>query len=286
MPRKRLTLIGGVTAFVAGLALMSAVPYRFFPMNERDQLIVDLWMPAGTRLAGTDEALRRLADAVRKESGVQSVSAFTGGGAPRFYYNHNPEPPTPNFGELLINTASPEATNALVERLHSRAGQTVPEGWVYVKPLQQGPVFAAPNEVRLVGDNAELLRRTATASRESLSARQAAHTFTPTGAMKSSHSDSTCERRWPRVSACRRRTSLRNSPAPLPALPSRRSGKANAISTSPSDSMPPSVREWTTLARRRSCRRPPARGSRCAKWPTSRRSFARAASFGAMEFGR
>ena len=101
-------------AFVAGLALMSAVPYRFFPMNERDQLIVDLWMPAGTRLAGTDEVLRRLADAVRREPGVRSVAAFTGGGAPRFYYNHNPEPPTPNFGQLLINTASPEATNALV----------------------------------------------------------------------------------------------------------------------------------------------------------------------------
>ena len=104
MPRKRLTMIGAVMAFVAGLALMSAVPYRFFPMNERDQLIVDLWMPAGTRLAGTDEALRRLADAVRRESGVRSVAAFAGGGAPRFYYNHNPEPPTPNFGELLINT--------------------------------------------------------------------------------------------------------------------------------------------------------------------------------------
>ncbi len=158
MPRKRLTLIGGVTAFAAGLALMSAVPYRFFPMNERDQLIVDLWMPAGTRLAGTDDALQRLANVVRKESGVRSVAAFTGGGAPRFYYNHNPEPPTPNFGELLINTASPEATNELVQRLHSRAGQTVPEGWVYVKPLQQGPVFAAPNEVRLIGDNADLLR--------------------------------------------------------------------------------------------------------------------------------
>jgi multidrug efflux pump subunit AcrB/outer membrane protein TolC len=158
MPRKRLTMIGAVVAFVAGLALMSAVPYRFFPMNERDQFIVDLWMPAGTRFAGTDEALKRLADAVRHESGVRSVASFTGGGAPRFYYNHNPEPPTPNFGELLINTASPEATEALVHQLSKHANQIVPEGWVYVKPLQQGPVFAAPNEVRLVGDNADLLR--------------------------------------------------------------------------------------------------------------------------------
>jgi len=158
MPRKRLTMIGAVVAFVAGLALMSAVPYRFFPMNERDQLIVDLWMPAGTRLAGTDAVLRRIEDAVRREPGVQSVAAFVGAGAPRFYYNHNPEPPTPNFGELLINTISAEATTTLVHRLHDQLGQVAPEGWVYVKPLQQGPVFAAPNEVRLVGDDARLLR--------------------------------------------------------------------------------------------------------------------------------
>ncbi len=46
MPRKRLAMAGAVAAFVAGLALMSAVPYRFFPMNERDQLIVDLWTSA------------------------------------------------------------------------------------------------------------------------------------------------------------------------------------------------------------------------------------------------
>jgi len=134
------------------------VPYRFFPMNERDQLIVDLWMPAGTRFAGTDEALGKLADSVRREAGVRTVAAFTGGGAPRFYYNHNPEPPTPNFGELLINTESPEATQALVHRLSGHANQIVPEGWVYVKPLQQGPVFAAPNEVRLISDDADLLR--------------------------------------------------------------------------------------------------------------------------------
>jgi multidrug efflux pump subunit AcrB/outer membrane protein TolC len=158
MPRKRLTMIGAVVAFVAGLALMSVVPYRFFPMNERDQFVVDLWMPAGTRLAGTDEVMHRLENALRQEPGVSSVAAFVGGGAPRFYYNHNPEPPTPNFGQLLINTASSEATTTLVHRLHERLGRLVPEGWVYVKPLQQGPVFAAPDEIRLVGDDAQLLR--------------------------------------------------------------------------------------------------------------------------------
>ena len=157
MPRKRLTIIGAVVAFVAGLALMAAVPYRFFPMNERDQFIIDLWMPAGTRLSGTDEVLRRLEKDIHGEKGVRSVAAFVGGGAPRFYYNHNPEPPTPNFGEMLINTTSPEATDELVHTLQRRLDALAPEGWVYIKPLQQGPVFAAPNEIRLVGDDPKLL---------------------------------------------------------------------------------------------------------------------------------
>ena len=96
----------------------------------------------------------------------------------------------------------------------------VPEGWVYVKPLQQGPVFAAPNEIRLVSDNAAQLRHTATASRESSRTRRAANTFTPIGAMKSSRSDSTCGQRSRRVSGCRTRTSRRSSPAHSRALPS------------------------------------------------------------------
>jgi outer membrane protein TolC/preprotein translocase subunit SecF len=45
-----------------------------------------------------------------------------------------------------------------VHRVSERLGRIAPEKWVYVKPLQQGPVFAAPNEIRLVGDDAKLLR--------------------------------------------------------------------------------------------------------------------------------
>jgi hypothetical protein len=40
--------------------MVSSIPLTRFDgmMNERDQLIVDLWMPAGTRLAGTDDGRR------------------------------------------------------------------------------------------------------------------------------------------------------------------------------------------------------------------------------------
>jgi len=158
MPRKRTLLVGAVLAFAAGLMLMTSVPYRFFPLNERDQFIIDVWMPAGTRLEGTDAVVRRVEGALRRIDGVRQVATFVGAGAPRFYYNLNPEPPTPNYGELLVNTRSAEATNEIIGQLQGRIDRLAPEAWVYVKPMQQGPVIAAPNEVRLVGDDQAALR--------------------------------------------------------------------------------------------------------------------------------
>jgi len=158
MPRKRTTLVGAVVAFAGGLLLMRAVPYRFFPMNERDQFVIDVWMPAGTRLEGTDGVMRRLERELRATDGVRQVTTFVGQGAPRFYYNLNPEPPTPNYGQFLVRTRSPRATEQIVESLQGRLDRAAPAAWVYLKPLQQGPVIAAPNEVRLVGDDPAALR--------------------------------------------------------------------------------------------------------------------------------
>ncbi|HEY2026307.1 MAG TPA: efflux RND transporter permease subunit [Gemmatimonadaceae bacterium] len=158
MPRKRLTLVGAAAAFAAGVALLSAVSYRFFPLNERDQFIVDVWMPAGTRVEGTNAVVRQLEAELRRTDGVRSTASYVGAGAPRFYYNLDPEPPTPNYGELVVTTNSPEMTTEIIRHLYRRLDGVAPDAWVYVKALQQGPAIPAPIEVRLVGDDPRALR--------------------------------------------------------------------------------------------------------------------------------
>ena len=158
MPHRRTTLFGAVFAFVAGIALFTAVPYRFFPLNERDQFIIDVWLPAGTRVEGTNAVMRRLEAELRRTAGVRTVATFVGAGAPRFYYNLSPEPPSPNYGEFVVTAESPDQTMRIVRLLSKRLDRVAPEAWVYVKPLQQGPVIPAPIEVRLVGDDPQTLR--------------------------------------------------------------------------------------------------------------------------------
>jgi len=117
MPRKALTLGVAAGAFGMGLLMIRAIPQRFFPSAERNQFIVDVWTPEGSRLESTDSTVERIASAVRGTHDVRTVATFVGAGSPRFYYNVNPEPPASNYGQLLVNTTSAEATSRLVGSL-------------------------------------------------------------------------------------------------------------------------------------------------------------------------
>ena len=161
MPRKALTLTIAAAAFVLGVVMMSGIPSRFFPSAERDQFVVDVWTPEGTRVESTDSVVERVATAIRKSPGVRTVATFTGAGAPRFYYNISPEQPQSNYGQLLVNTASVEATIQLVGSLREPLAAVAPEARIYVKELQQGAQQAAPIEIRINGSDLTTLRQLA-----------------------------------------------------------------------------------------------------------------------------
>jgi multidrug efflux pump subunit AcrB/outer membrane protein TolC len=153
MPRKTATLAIAAGAFVMGLLMFKAIPTRFFPSAERDQFVVDIWTPEGTRIETTDSIVQRLADKVRSTHDVRTVSSFVGGGAPRFYYNVSAEPPAANYGQLVVNTASIEATVELVRELRGPLSALAPEARVLVKELQQGGTYPSPVEVRISGED-------------------------------------------------------------------------------------------------------------------------------------
>jgi multidrug efflux pump subunit AcrB len=161
MARRGLTMVLAAVAFLVGVGLFGLLPNRFFPPAERNQFVIDVWMPEGTRLEATDQVLRRIEERVRAEKEVAHVAAFVGTGAPRFYYNFDPEPSTTNFGQLIVNTASIHATERITRALEPVLGPLAPEARVVVKELQQGAALKAPIEVRLIGPDLPTLNRIA-----------------------------------------------------------------------------------------------------------------------------
>jgi len=158
MKFKPAAVVLGIAAVAAGAFVLSHIPERFFPFAERDQFVVDVWLPEGWKVEATESAVKRIEDVLRNEKEVVNYTSFVGSSFPRFYYNVNPQLPDKNYAQLLVSTTSAEVTPELVKELRSRLAQAAPEARVFLSELQQGPVQLAAIEVRLTGEDERVLR--------------------------------------------------------------------------------------------------------------------------------
>jgi multidrug efflux pump subunit AcrB/outer membrane protein TolC len=159
MRRKPMALAAGVFAVIGGALTLQHIPQRFFPFAERDQFVVDVWLPEGWKVEATDSAVRRIEAVLGHEKEVVNYTSFVGSSAPRFYYNVNPQLPDKNYAQLLVATTSAEATTRLVESLRPKLAQAAPEARVFLRELQQGPTQEAAIEVRITGEDDKVLER-------------------------------------------------------------------------------------------------------------------------------
>ena len=153
MQNKRTVLLSSVLAFAAGVGILLLVPQLLFPLAERDQFVMDVWLPEGAKIEATDAAVRRIEEVLSQEPLVKEYTSFLGESAPRFYYNVNPQAPAGNYAQILVNTKKVKGTPELVARLRQKLPEAAPEAKVFVKELQQGQVMEAPVEVRISGDD-------------------------------------------------------------------------------------------------------------------------------------
>ena len=155
--RRKILICAGIS-FVVGFGILGLVPQQFFPLAERDQFIMDVWLPEGSRIEATDAAIRQIETVLQKNPDIRSYASFIGSSSPRFYYNVNPQPPAANYAQILINTDSAKKTPELIEEFRSQLPAVAPEAQVFVEGLQQGDQMSAPVEVRISGDDLDTLR--------------------------------------------------------------------------------------------------------------------------------
>jgi multidrug efflux pump subunit AcrB/outer membrane protein TolC len=156
---KPAAVVLGVLAVAGGGFVLHKLPERFFPFAERDQFVVDVWLPEGWKVEATEAAVRRIESILSQHKDVVNYTSFVGSSFPRFYYNVNPQLPDKNYAQLLVSTTSAEVTPELVRELRPRLAQAAPEARVFLSELQQGPVQLAAIEIRFSGDDERVLRQ-------------------------------------------------------------------------------------------------------------------------------
>jgi multidrug efflux pump subunit AcrB len=159
---RRKTVVGATLAALAlGVAAMvGPVQKQFFPSSDRSEVLVSIWLPAGSAIGRTDEVARRIEAILAPLPEVRSLSTYVGRGAPRFFISANPEEPDPAFAKIVAVTQGVEAREKVIALLeaHRQAGEFA-EARIRVHRLLYGPPVPWPVAFRVVGPDLEELRR-------------------------------------------------------------------------------------------------------------------------------
>ena len=143
---------------VGGIALMPTLDVAFFPPADRDQFHIEVRLPAASSIAKTEALAHEVESMVRELPGVVRVSSFIGESAPMMYYNVlTNEDNNPAFLHLIVDTVSLEATNQQVPGLQQSLDKRFPQAQSVVRKYEQGSPFKAPIELRVYGDDLEVL---------------------------------------------------------------------------------------------------------------------------------
>ena len=112
-----LVLTGGV--FAAAIYAATFIPQAFFPSGDRNQYLIYLDLPAGTRIEETDRTVRELSAWLqdkKKNPEITGTIAYVGNGGPRFFLSLSPVDPDPFVGFLIVNTQTNKEVPELVKR--------------------------------------------------------------------------------------------------------------------------------------------------------------------------
>lgn len=145
------TMLSGVAAVLLALVIAGKVDPEFFPISERNQFNMEVWLPSGASLQQTEETVKHLEEVLKKDKRVVQITSFMGMSSPRFHTSYAPETPRRNYAQVFITTISSEASEEMVHEYLQTLKNFLPDGNIKLKQLsfQEG----APIAVRVIGDN-------------------------------------------------------------------------------------------------------------------------------------
>ncbi|WP_339908944.1 efflux RND transporter permease subunit [Symmachiella dynata] len=173
-----------ILASIGMLLLTTQLPVssEFFPLTQRDQFAVEIYLPESASIEQTNRVARQVEEMIRALSPhvdaegtphqrLLNMRTIVGGGGSRWYLAWEPETLKPNYAEILIHTTKGEFTHDFAEQLRVVARQgdeslgLSPIAGARVVPVELalGPP-ADPVVLRVMGNglaNADELRRIA-----------------------------------------------------------------------------------------------------------------------------
>ncbi|MDX2502428.1 MAG: efflux RND transporter permease subunit [Deltaproteobacteria bacterium] len=157
-----LAVTGGV--FAVAIYAFTFIPQSFFPPGDRNQYLIYLDLPAGTRIEETDRSVRQLSAWLqdkKQNPEITGTIGYVGNGGPRFFLSLSPMDPDPFLAFLIVNTETNKQVPELVTRTSQYILDNLPNTRGRVKSMWLGSTEVGLLEIRLSGHGIEVLKEQA-----------------------------------------------------------------------------------------------------------------------------
>jgi len=158
---RKKVIIATVALFCVGVATLSQVPEQFFPLSNRPEVIIDLWLPEGSSFAQSEATARRMENILSKDGDVVNYTAYIGGGTPRFFLLIVQQLANTNLSEFVVMTKDNAARERVMQRIRSAFSTDFPAVRGRVMRLNVGPPMDYPLVFRVLGEDPEIVRNIA-----------------------------------------------------------------------------------------------------------------------------
>ncbi|BBM84394.1 efflux RND transporter permease subunit [Candidatus Uabimicrobium amorphum] len=154
LKKRYLVAFGGIAFAGTAAALGLTMKLELFPIADRPQLIVNVYLPEGSNLKKCEDVARNMSKVLTKQKFPQIVDTiyFLGNGAPKFYYNENGDMKlkNPAYMEAVINLKQDthnitEVTHAIQKELQNN----ILQARTRVRQFRHGQPFQAPVSIRV-----------------------------------------------------------------------------------------------------------------------------------------
>ena len=151
-----MVLIGLLVGAIYGFRLL---PNSFFPDSTREQIMVDVWLPVGTRLDRTDRVTGEMAKSIKEVPGVTHITTSVGQGTLRFLLTYSPERADSSYALFLVDVKNHRLINDVLPKIQQELSDKFPDAQIITKRFLLGPGEGGRVQARFSGENYNTLRK-------------------------------------------------------------------------------------------------------------------------------
>ena len=146
-----LTIGGMIGLLLIAMYGFGFISQLFFPESAMKKFMIDYWAPQGTRIETVSDNLNVLEQKLLADERIEEISAYIGGGPPRFYLPVDPEGYNASYAQIIVNVHDQKEIDDLIEELTPWLAEQYPNAIVPLRKFGLGPSNTWKFEYRISG---------------------------------------------------------------------------------------------------------------------------------------